>query len=108
MLKILNPLSFVQSCTFYGMDPVTATIGSAVLGGLFGMMNQPDTPTPAAVTPAPQAASAPDANTVRQSNTNGGAGAGGAGSGPASTLLTGPNGIDPNKLTLGSTLLTGS
>jgi hypothetical protein len=101
---------FANAFTFYGMDPVTATLIGAVAGPLIQGMMSPDQSGPAqtsptATTPAPQAASAPDANVVRQSNTGGGAA--GGGSSPASTLLTGAQGVDPNKLKLGGTMLTG-
>ena len=91
------------------MTSIAVGVGSSIAGAVVSSMLAPDgsQPTPAAPTPAPQAASAPDATMVRQSNTGGGAGAG-AGATPASTLLTGSSGVDPNKLKLGSSLLTGS
>lgn len=91
------------------MTSIAVGVGSSIAGSLVSSMLAPDgqAPTPAEPTPAPQSASAPDASMVRAGNTGGGAGAG-AGATPASTLLTGSDGVDPNKLKLGSSLLTGS
>lgn len=107
-MNILNFRKFLNFVTCYGVDPFTASIASTIAGTLLQGAMKPDSPKAAEAptpTPAPQAATAPDATVVRQSNTQG---SGGGGSSPASTLLTGSQGIDPNKLKLASTLLTGA
>jgi hypothetical protein len=92
------------------MTSIAVGVGSSLAGAALSSMLAPDGQAPTAPptpTDAPQMASAPDASMVRAGNTGGGAGAG-AGATPASTLLTGSDGVDPNKLKLGSSLLTGS
>ena len=90
---------------------IATAVGSAVVGSIVQSAMAPDTPSQSASAPPtptapPQASQSPDATSVRQSNTQGGAGQGGGG-GPGSTLLTGAQGVDPNKLSLGTSLLTG-
>lgn len=62
-------------------------------------------PTPAAPIAPPQAAKSPDVNAIQtQANTPGG----GVNSGPASTLLTGPSGVDNSQLNVGKGGLLGA
>lgn len=83
-----------------------ATLGSTLLGGQ-GEEKQPaqqavqQTPT----VPESQAAKAPTSTSIQQGVL--GIGQAGGAPGAASTLLTGPGGIDPSKLNLGKNTLLG-
>lgn len=84
---------------------------ASLAGGLFGgaLLGQamkpklPSPPEPPPTASAQQAAKNPSWLGMRRQNAQQA-----ANQGPASTLLTGPRGIDPNTLTLGRTTLLGS
>ena len=86
----------------------TASVASASMAIASLASGGPKAPTvnmPAAP-PASQAAQVPTAQATLQSTT--GAPAAGPGGSNASTLLTGGQGVDPSKLSLGKTSLLGS
>lgn len=102
-----------------GIDPVTATIGAAVLGAVMsGVQGQQQ--AGAAKKAANQAQTNADKLYAQQDQENNKANARGpntdalfaqnqveAQQGQSGTMLTGPTGVDPNSLTLGKNTLLG-
>lgn len=87
---------------------VSAVTGA--IGGLLGMNSggsqtvvQQAAQDP--VAPPPQAAKSPDTTAIQQQASTPGSG---VNSGPASTLLTGSSGVDPNSLNIGKNTLLGA
>jgi len=72
---------------------------------LFTSAAQPAQPAVAAPIAPPQAAKAPDVNAIQSATQTPG---GGINSGPASTMLTGPNGVNQSALNVGKGGLLGS
>lgn len=93
-------------------DPVsTMLIGGTILGAVIGSQQKqpnPGSPPPVIQPPAMQSAKTPDQAAVRQRGTNIGDMGGGAITDPNNTLLTGPGGVDNNKLNLGKNVALGA
>ena len=84
--------------------PIVASIAGAAVTA--AMSKTPDMPQVAPAEKPPQAAKAPDVNTVKKANAN--AAAMGPSAGPSSTWLTGPSGVDSASLNLGKSTLLGA
>lgn len=95
-----EPLSAIASIA--AIAGSLASVGSAAAGLFGGSKSQPTAAAPVA---PPQSSVTPDAKTVRANTT--GAPETGPGGGIATTLLTGPQGVDSSKLNLGKTMLLG-
>jgi hypothetical protein len=85
------------------------SVANTLLGGIGGLLlgnqSQPSQPAVAAPIAPPQAAKSPDVNALQSAAQTPG---GGINSGPASTMLTGANGVDQSKLNVGKGGLLGA